>query len=93
MIDINNLYLRLENNEKFRLLGFNGSGKTTTFKSITREILFDSGDIILFGYNNKNQFTQIRQSIGYCPQENPLFDYLKVKEMIKFYLELKGINK
>ena len=89
---INNLYLGLENNEKFGLLGFNGSGKTTTFKSITREILFDSGDIILFGYNNKNQFTQIRQSIGYCPQENPLFDYLKVKEMIKFYLELKGIN-
>ena len=36
---VNNLYLGLENNEKFGLLGFNGSGKTTTFKSITREIL------------------------------------------------------
>ena len=89
---INNLYLGLENNEKFGLLGFNGSGKTTTFKSITREILYDSGEIILFGKNNKTQFEQIRQSIGYCPQENPLFDYMKVKEVIKFYLELKGLN-
>ena len=89
---INNLYLGLENNEKFGLLGFNGSGKTTTFKAITKEILFDSGDIILFGYNNKTQFEKIRQSIGYCPQENPLFDYMKVKEIIKFYLEIKGIN-
>ena len=89
---INNLYLGLENNEKFGLLGFNGSGKTTTFKSITKEILFDSGDIILFGCNNKTQFNQIRQSIGYCPQENPLFDHMKVKEIIKFYLELKGVN-
>ena len=89
---INNLYLGLENNEKFGLLGFNGSGKTTTFKSITKEILFDSGDIILFGCNNKTQFTQIRQSIGYCPQENPLFDHMKVKEIIQFYLELKGVN-
>ena len=89
---INNLYLGLENNEKFGLLGFNGSGKTTTFKSITREILYDSGEIILFGKNNKKQFNEIRQSIGYCPQENPLFDYMKVKEIIKFYLELKGIR-
>ena len=46
---INNLYLGLENNEKFGLLGFNGSGKTTTFRSITKEILYDSGQIILFG--------------------------------------------
>ena len=89
---INNLYLGLENNEKFGLLGFNGSGKTTTFKSITKEILSDSGEIILFGKNNKTQFEQIRQSIGYCPQENPLFDYMKVKEIIKFYLELKGMQ-
>ena len=90
--DINNLYLGLENNEKFGLLGFNGSGKTTTLKSITREILYDSGEIILFGKNNKKQFNEIRQSIGYCPQENPLFYYMKVKEIIKFYLKLKGIR-
>jgi ABC-type multidrug transport system ATPase subunit len=30
--------------------------------------------------------------IGYCPQENPLFDYMKVKEIIKFYLGLKQSN-
>ena len=38
---INNLNLGLEVNEKFGLLGFNGSGKTTTFRAITNEILFD----------------------------------------------------
>ena len=89
---INNLYLGLNNNEKFGLLGFNGSGKTTTFKSITKEILFDSGSIILFGNNNKTEFNKIRKSIGYCPQENPIFDYMKVREIIKFYLEIKGAN-
>ena len=89
---INNLYLGLENTEKFGLLGFNGSGKTTTFKTITREILYDSGTISLFGKNIKTEFNNLRQSIGYCPQENPLFDYMKVKEIIKFYLSLKNIN-
>ena len=89
---VNNLYLGLNNNEKFGLLGFNGSGKTTTFKSITKEILFDSGSIYLFGHNNKTEFNKIRKSIGYCPQENPLFDYMKVREIIKFFLEIKGVH-
>ena len=89
---INNLYLGLENNEKFGLLGFNGSGKTTTFKTITKEILYDSGSIQLFGKDTKSQFEKIRNSIGYCPQENPIFDYMKVREMISFYLDLKKIN-
>ena len=86
---INKLYLGLEPNEKFGLLGFNGSGKTTTFKAITNEILYDQGSIFLFGHNNRTQFNKIRPIIGYCPQINPLFDYMKVKEMIQFYSEIK----
>ena len=86
---INNLYLGLEPNEKFGLLGYNGSGKTTTFKAITNDIIYDSGKIFLFGYDNKKKFNKIRNKIGYCPQINPLFDFMKVKEILKFYLELK----
>ena len=86
---INNLNLGLEPNEKFGLLGFNGSGKTTTFRAITNEILYERGIITLFGYDNKTQFDSIRPIIGYCPQENPLFDFMKVKEIISFYLNLK----
>ena len=48
---VNNLNLNLEKNEHFGLIGYNGSGKTTTFKSITREIFFDKGSIELFGLN------------------------------------------
>ena len=51
---VNNLYLGLEGNEKFGLLGFNGSGKSTTFKCIINELYNESGEITLFGYNNKN---------------------------------------
>ena len=86
---INNLYLGLEPNEKFGLLGFNGSGKTTSFRAITNELLIDAGSITLFGYNTKTQFEYVRIMIGYCPQINPLFDFMKVKEIVKFYSELK----
>ena len=89
---INHLHLGLEANEKFGLLGFNGSGKTTTFRAITNEILLDSGSINLFGYDTKKQFNKIRTMVGYCPQINPLFDFMKVKEIIKFYSKLKSCN-
>ena len=89
---VNNLYLGLEPNEKFGLLGFNGSGKTTTFRAITNELVYEKGSITLFGYDGKTQFDKLRPMIGYCPQENPLFDYMKVREIIKFYLNLKKSN-
>ena len=86
------MHLGLEPNQKFGLLGFNGSGKTTTFRSITNEILFDSGSINLFGCDTKYDFENIRNSIGYCPQINPLFDFMKVREIINFYSKLKTFN-
>ena len=89
---VDNLYLGLESNEKFGLLGFNGSGKTTTFKAITNEILYDYGKITLFGFDNQKEFEQIRSRIGYCPQENPLFEFMKVREILEFYSDLKTSN-
>ena len=86
---INNLNLGLEANEKFGLLGLNGSGKSTTFKTITNEILYDYGKISLFGFDTRKQFNNIRSKIGYCPQENPLFDFMKVGEILEFYSNLK----
>ena len=51
---VNNLYLGLEPNEKFGLLGFNGSGKTTTFRAITNELMYEKGSVTLFGYDGKH---------------------------------------
>ena len=90
---INHLHLGLEENEKFGLLGFNGSGKTTTFRAITNEIMTDFGTINIFGHDTKKHFNSLRNMIGYCPQDNPLFDFMKVKEIIKFYSKLKTCNK
>ena len=88
---INRLYLGLEANEKFGLLGFNGSGKTTTFKAITNEIFVDDGTINLHGFDTNTNFDQIRQFIGYCPQENALFNHLNVYDTLSFYKSLKGV--
>ena len=87
---INNLFLGLQQNEKFGLLGFNGSGKSITFKMIVNEILYDTGKITLFQYNNRSQMNKINSKIGYCPEENLLFENMKVKEIIQFFIEIKN---
>jgi len=87
---INNLFLGLQQNEKFGLLGSNGSGKSLIFKMIINEILYDTGKISLFQYDNRNQMNKINSKIGYCPEENPLFEKMKVKEIIQFFIEIKN---
>ena len=77
-------------NEKLGMLGNNGSGRTTIFKSIINEISYEKGSINLFGNDNKKDFNKIKSKIGYCPQMNVEFDSMKVKEIIQFFLDLKS---
>ena len=89
---VNRLYLGLEAKEKFGLLGFNGSGKTTTFQCITNEIFYDEGSIMLHGLDTKSNFNTVRKFIGYCPQENALFSHFNVYDTLFFYSQLKGVK-
>jgi ATP-binding cassette subfamily A (ABC1) protein 3 len=57
----------LDYGECFALLGVNGAGKSTTFKSLTGDIEPSSGEISIQGYDVIKQFTEVRKLIGYCP--------------------------
>ncbi len=46
----------LDYGECFALLGVNGAGKSTTFKSLTREIMPTTGKITIQGYDVGTQF-------------------------------------
>ncbi len=76
----------------FALLGVNGAGKTTAFKMLTREEKPNCGEFHIQGTNMySSEFAPGRKSIGYCPQDNVLFDVLTVKEHLKFFATIKGV--
>lgn len=64
--------------ECFALLGVNGAGKSTTFKTIAAQEDPTSGSITIQGLNMVDHFSQARKLLGYCPQFNPIYDALTV---------------
>lgn len=90
---VNNLSLNIYNDQITCLLGQNGAGKTTTISMLTGMIEATNGTAIVNGYNIRTSMDKARNSMGYCPQHNILFDELTVYEHIIFYCSLKGLSK
>lgn len=59
--------LKIQTGEIFALLGPNGSGKTTFIKILLDLIFPETGNIELFGKNNK--LKESRKSLGYLPED------------------------
>jgi ATP-binding cassette subfamily A (ABC1) protein 3 len=57
----------LDYGECFALLGVNGAGKSTTFKSLTYDIEPTAGELTINGLEVKSNFSTVRKQIGYCP--------------------------
>uniref|UniRef100_A0A1I8J045 ABC transporter domain-containing protein n=1 Tax=Macrostomum lignano TaxID=282301 RepID=A0A1I8J045_9PLAT len=90
---VQNLNLKLQENETTILLGPNGAGKSTTINMITGLISCDSGKITVNGLNVSTSFYKLRSSIGFCPQHNVYYDDLSVKQNLAYFGALKGCSK
>jgi ABC-2 type transport system ATP-binding protein len=75
--------------EVFGLLGPNGAGKTTLIRTILDIFRPDSGMVRLFGRNFSDD---IKDSIGYLPEEGTLDKDIKVSDTIRFYAELMNVK-
>lgn len=74
--------LQMYPGEVFALLGPNGAGKTTFLDVLTGICGGDSGEIRVNGENLSTQLgSELRESLGFCPQENFLFDGLTVRQV------------
>jgi len=64
---VEDLTFGLAEGECFALLGVNGAGKSTTFKSLTGEIEATSGSVKVGGYEIATDFRRASKLMGYCP--------------------------
>lgn len=91
LVAVDRISFGLESGECFALLGVNGAGKSTTFKSLTSEVEPTAGEIHIGNLDVRKDFNKIRKLIGYCPQTNPIFDSISVQEHVEYFARIKGI--
>ncbi len=85
---VDGLALSIPAGATYGVLGPNGAGKTTTIRMILRIIEPDSGSIRLFGRPIEQHALD---RVGYLPEERGLYKRMKVREMLEFLAELKGV--
>ena len=81
---LDNLTMTIPQGSVYGLVGPNGAGKTTAIRHITGVYRPDEGEITMEGlpiYENP----QVKQAIGYIPDEIFYFSSATLKDMAKFY--------
>ena len=72
-------------------LGPNGAGKSTTLRILTGFIPATSGRAAVAGRDVFGESLAVRASVGYMPENVPLYPEMRVEEYLKFRAALKGI--
>ncbi len=90
---VDNISFKVKTGEILGFLGPNGAGKTTTMKAISTFLIPDSGNIFVGNYSVTKNAEDVKQNIGYLPENNPLYEDMPVIDYLKFVGELQGISK
>ena len=78
----------VEKGEIFGLIGPDGAGKTTLFRILTTLILADSGAVTLNGWDVVQDYSQIRENVGYMPGRFSLYLNMTIEENLDFFATL-----
>jgi ABC-2 type transport system ATP-binding protein len=81
------------NAEKGEIIGFlgpNGAGKTTTMRLILGYLAPSQGRIHIDKLDPIEDRIKVLKKIGYLPENNPLYQEMKVDEYLKFVSRLKA---
>jgi len=88
---VDRVSFRAGRGEVVGLLGPNGAGKTTTMRMLTTYLTPTSGRAVLAGHDVLDDPVGVRRSLGYLPENVPLYGEMRVKEFLWFRGRLKDV--
>lgn len=89
---VDQISLTVNPGEIVGFLGPNGAGKSTTMKIATGYLPPTEGTVDVNGFDVRTQPMEVRRSVGYLPEHNPLYLDLYVKEYLRFAGSLHGLQ-
>ena len=78
--------------EIFGFLGANGAGKTTAMRMLCGLSMPTSGEAQVAGFDLYRNADKIKKRIGYMSQKFSLYEDLTIRENIRFYGGIYGLN-
>lgn len=81
---LDNVSLSIDKGEVVGLLGPNGAGKSTLMKLLTSYLPPDEGSLKVNGKDVQEASLFTRKSMGYLPENNPLYQDMYVREYLDF---------
>lgn len=88
---LDQISFRVSPGEIVGFLGPNGAGKTTTMKILTCFMAATHGRASVAGFDVHTQSQQVRQRVGYLPENVPLYDDMLVWDYLKFIAEVRKV--
>lgn len=73
-------------------LGPNGAGKSTTLRILAGCLPPSAGSVRLAGWDVVDQNLEVRQRIGYLPENNPLYEEMDISEYLEWVAEARGLK-
>ncbi len=83
---------RIDQGQVVGLLGPNGAGQTSIMRVLTCYHFPTSGTARVDSHDVVQEPHEVRRSIGYLPENAPLYDDMKVKEYLSFTADARGLG-
>lgn len=90
---LDNVSFSIKKGEIVGFLGPNGAGKSTMMKIITGYINASEGEVFVNNFDVSTHKLELQKSIGYLPENNPLYLDMYVKEYLQFNASVHKISK
>lgn len=89
---VDNISFEIPKGEIVGFLGPNGAGKTTTLRILTGFLAPSEGKVSISGLDIEDNHIEIKEILGYLPENNPLYEDMTVVDYLLWSGRLKGLK-
>jgi len=88
---LHNISFEIKQGEIVGFLGPNGAGKSTMMKILTTYLTPNEGTALVNGFDINQQSLDVKKSVGYLPEHNPLYLEMFVREYLLFNARIYNV--
>lgn len=89
---LDSVSFEIKTGEVVGFLGPNGAGKSTMMKILTGYIPQTDGKASVCGFDVNEAADEVKRSVGYLPESNPLYYDMYIKEYLAFIAGIYGLK-